>query len=72
MTARAATGYVQPTMLAIAATGCGRLEEGLALLLRAAKEHDGVLATLLKSMQELDLLRRLPGYHDVLREMGWE
>ncbi len=72
MKARAATGYVQPTMLAIAATGCGRLEEGLALLRRAVEEHDGVVATLLKSMTEFEPLRPLPGYHDLLQWMGWE
>ncbi|HWA58372.1 MAG TPA: protein kinase [Gemmatimonadales bacterium] len=71
MTARAAEGYVQPTMLATAATGCGRLEEGLALLTRAVEEHDGVAATMLKSMPELEPLRRLPGYRHLLQRIGW-
>ena len=72
MQARAVTGYVQPTMLAIAAAGCGRLEEGLALLSRAAVEHDGVLAVHIKWMPDLEPLRRMPGYHEVLKQMGWE
>jgi TolB-like protein/Tfp pilus assembly protein PilF len=69
---RAASGYVQPTMLAIAAVGCGRLEEGLALLRQAAEEHDFVLPSFIKCWGDLAPLRAHPGFGTVLRRMGWE
>jgi eukaryotic-like serine/threonine-protein kinase len=71
LTARAATGFVQPTMLAIAAAACGRNEEALALLLRAAEEHDCVLPSFAKNWPDLAAVRALPGYPDVLRRLGW-
>jgi eukaryotic-like serine/threonine-protein kinase len=71
LTARAATGYVQPTMLAIAAAACGRNEEALDLLLRAAEEHDGVLPSFVKNWPDLAGVRALPGFDAVLRRMGW-
>ena len=68
---RAAAGYVQPTMLAIAATGCGRPDEALALLLRAVEEHDYILPSFVKGWPDLEPVRRLPGFAEVIRRMGW-
>jgi TolB-like protein/Tfp pilus assembly protein PilF len=69
---RAGSGYVQPTMLAIAAVGCGRTEEALRLLRRAADEHDFVLPSFIKCWADLAPLRGHPGFGAVLRRMGWE
>jgi TolB-like protein/tRNA A-37 threonylcarbamoyl transferase component Bud32/Tfp pilus assembly protein PilF len=68
---RASAGYVQPTILAIAAVGCGRLDEALGLLRRAAEEHDFVLPGHVRNWPDLEPARRLPGYRDVLARMGW-
>jgi serine/threonine protein kinase/Tfp pilus assembly protein PilF len=71
---RAASGHVQPTMIAIAAVGCGRYDEALALLLKAAAEPDGVLPSFVKFWPDLEPARRQPQYREVLRRMGpdWE
>jgi TolB-like protein/tRNA A-37 threonylcarbamoyl transferase component Bud32/Tfp pilus assembly protein PilF len=68
---RNAASYVQPTMLAIAAVGCGRLDEALGLLRRAADEHDFVLPSFVKGWPDLEPARRLPGFRDLLGRMGW-
>jgi len=68
---RASSRYVQPTMLAIAAVGCGRPEQALGLLLRAADEHDFTLPGNVRNWPDLEPVRRLPGFRDVLKRMGW-
>ena len=69
---RATSGYVQPTMLAIAATGCGRHEDALALLVRAVDEHDWAIAAFVKVWEDLEPVRQLPGFADVMRRLGWD
>jgi TolB-like protein/tRNA A-37 threonylcarbamoyl transferase component Bud32 len=69
LAARAAAGYVQPTILAVAAIGCGRDEEALSLVARGIEERDWVAPNFARRWPDLDPLRAQPGFHQILQRM---
>ncbi|MEO8635596.1 MAG: protein kinase [Gemmatimonadales bacterium] len=72
MLSRSATRYVQPTMLALAAVGCDRIEEGLEHLVRAVDEHDAVAPSFARHWPDLAPLYRTPGYRELMHRIGWD
>jgi eukaryotic-like serine/threonine-protein kinase len=71
MTGRASHTFVQDTWLAIAASGCDRMEEAVEHMRHAIRDRDCMWPALLKGWDDLEKVRRRPEYRDFLREAGW-
>jgi hypothetical protein len=67
---RAATGYVQASVLGPAHAALGDLEDGMAFLERGAEEHDPSMM-MLKTFPMYDAFRGHPRYPALLRAVGW-
>jgi TolB-like protein len=67
--ARAARGWVQPTILAQAAIASGLLEEGLDLVTRAVDEHDGTFSGR-TGWRDFDAIRSHPRFVELLRRLS--
>ncbi len=68
--ARAATGYVQPSVLGLAHAALGDLEAGMVLLERAVAEHDPSMM-MLKSFPMFRAFRGHPRFRTLLHAAGW-
>ena len=67
--ARASRGYIQPSILAIAASAAGELEKAMGHLREALKIRDPLL-TFAKHWPEFSRLRKDPRLHEILAGMG--
>ncbi len=68
--ARAATGYVQASLLGLAHAALGDGEAGMAFLERAVEEHDPSMM-MLRTFPMYDAFREHPRYPALLRAAGW-
>ncbi len=71
MLARASNRYVQGSWLAVAASGCDRMEEAVEHVRRAIRDRDCMWPSILKVWDDLEKVRRRPEYRDLLSEAGW-
>jgi serine/threonine-protein kinase len=70
LTSRAATGYVQSSVLGLAHAALGDVETGMSLMERAVEEHDPS-TMMLKAFPMFDALRPHPRFRTLLHASGW-
>jgi len=70
LAARAATGYVQASVLAQAHAAIGDLDTGIALLERAIDEHDPSMM-MIRVFPMFRVFHSHPGFRPLLRRAGW-
>jgi serine/threonine-protein kinase len=68
--ARAATGYVQSSVLGLAHAALGDVETGMSLMERALQEHDPSMM-MLKAFPMFDVFRSHPRFRMLLHSAGW-
>jgi serine/threonine-protein kinase len=68
--ARAATGYVQSSVLGLAHAALGDVETGMSLMERAVEEHDPSMM-MLKAFPMFDVFRSHPRFRILLHASGW-
>jgi serine/threonine-protein kinase len=68
--ARAARGWVPPTVLAQAAVACGQQDEALDLLTCAVDEHDSMFPGR-AAFRDYDAIRSHPRFVELLRRISW-
>jgi hypothetical protein len=68
--ARAATGYVQSSVLGLAHAALGDVETGMSLMERALQEHDPSMM-MLKAFPMFDVFRPHPRFRTLLHSAGW-
>jgi len=71
LVARSLSEYVQPTVLACAASHVGKREAGLTYLGQAVEIRDPALAAFLLHYKPFALLRAEPDFAEIVAPLGW-